>query len=143
MRTTFTVLESYNTSFVGVLSMRLRTAMEMFDFQSKTHSHSEYQGCWDIFLDELGDLLKDKSVNVDFSFEHYKGVSDMIVEVKVFIRQKDNETEIHDIYSEQISGTVLQELFNHFELRGWKTPTLEGRMNKDELEKLIVFKTNY
>jgi len=140
MKSTFTILESYSESLVGVLSQRVTTAKEMYDITKKTHSHSEYDGCWDIFERDMSEWLDKTSVIVSFNFSYFEGVSDIIFEIKVFLRQKRDGKNTHDIYSEQISGTVLQELFKHFDLTGWNTPSLEGGHHTDELKKLSVFK---
>ena len=141
MKTRFTVEEVYEHSVVGTLSMRISAARDMVEINNKTRTHSEYDDVWDVFNRSIHDAMDVYSVNVDFNFEYFLGVSDVIFEIRVFMRHRKGEETKHPICSEQIAGTVLQELFKHFELVGWKTPMLDGySYMTEELSKLLVFK---
>lgn len=137
-----TVNKFSNRIFEAKLTRRVTTAIDMLEVEHKFHTEQETMGSFDIFNDELSRVLDPYGVMFNITREYFKGGTDVIVEITIVIMNKpDNRT---DIDTEQITGTVLTDLFKHLDVTtggyGYRTVKLyaEG-WHSQEIKKLTLF----
>lgn len=130
----------YEHTVEATLSWREKTAIGMLVLMEKLRTEQETEGPWDKFRYELSDSIPDVHINMQCEF--FKGVSDVIVEMKIIFFQKDKITNVN-IKSEKIAGTIFQSLFEYFGFVGWNSPRINSVSSFDEkeLKSLSAFKS--
>jgi len=73
--------EDYKVSLT--LTTRIVTAIDMLYYNEKFHTEQETEGPWNTFFRELSEYLSPYEVGYDILCEYFKGVDDVILEIRV------------------------------------------------------------
>lgn len=136
MGTILVKAEEYNSHKVIVkFTMRIKDAITMLTYTEKLNTEQETEEPWQELQMELGVLHDD--VEVALSTEYFKGYSDVIFELTVFIRKRNFDEKLN-LTSEQIAGTVLSTVVEYFDWHRYSMEIAKTYHSK-ELRELVVF----
>lgn len=121
MNSVLSVKEFNNYKVEFTITKRINSAIDMLTFHEKCNTEQETDGEYDVFERELCDALQPYNVHFSVEIKYYRGVEDVIVEIRVVITQRgENPEKPISIKDERIVGTILVHLFKHF---GFSTTT--------------------
>lgn len=146
MRSTLTVTHFYDYKVEITLATRLTTAVEALEYQDKFAVEREMETSWSSLLDEIYDYLKPYEVGFYTAVEYFKGISDVLVEVRVSLLPDQSRKSKEPVNSEKITGTVFATLFKHLEIDqgSFSAPKLVcERYQEREVKALTVFANQY
>jgi len=106
------VVKCRSNQLVVKITTRVRSAVHMLELTQKFRTEQETEGPWQEFHKKLN---YENHYHADVTYEYFKGVSDVILELTVFIDRHEDYKE-HEVNSEQIAGTVLQEVKEYLNL---------------------------
>lgn len=119
MKTTIQFIKG-NKNIQFIIRGRLTSAIEMLNFHLKLEVQQETEGVWDVFLMSIRDLLNPSSIIFNAEVEFFKGVSDVIYELRVILIGED-------LLSEKHLGSVLVAYYDYFNFSSsWNKPVLIG-----------------
>jgi hypothetical protein len=104
--------KGYN-KFSFVLTERLTTARDTYDIMLKLNTEQETGGEFDILLDNLKDISKDKDFEIYVHPDIFTGREDVILELLVTI-SLGKTIDVKDIDNELVLGSILKEIKEHF-----------------------------
>jgi len=117
--------EDYKVSLT--LTTRIVTAIDMLYYNEKFHTEQETEGPWNTFFRELSEYLSPYEVGYDILCEYFKGVDDVILEIRVDLWKHADRQNKTPLNGEHIAGTLLTHLFKHLEFRtNWSARELKG-----------------
>jgi hypothetical protein len=98
-----------------VLTDRYTTAVDMYKLMLKLNTEQETTGEFDILLDNIREICKDKEFEIFIFPEFYPGREDVIFELRIemFIH-KGSKLEVKQLFTEDIIGTLFKEIKEHF-----------------------------
>lgn len=146
MRSTLTVKDFYHHTVEITLATRLTTAVETIEYQSKFAVERETETPWSSLLDEIYDYLKPYEVSCYTAIEYFKGISDVLVEVRVSLLSDQDRESKEPVNSEKIAGTVFATLFKHLGIgqNSFSAPKLIcERYQERDVKALTVFANQY
>jgi hypothetical protein len=117
---------------------RATTAVEMLDLELALQSEQETKGRWDILIESIYEVMDPLEVAFSIMPEYFRGTQDVIFELRVHITARQDCK--LDVESEQISGTILTAVCNHFGWTGWDTPKLAETFESKRFKHLDAFK---
>lgn len=142
MNVTVSIKDNWNHSATVVFTTRIKSAIDMLDITNKLDTQQETKGVWDVFQEELYEVMNHYEVTHGIELEFFKGYQDVIFELRLHISTKSDCK--HNIASEQIAGTLITSIVKHFEWRqdNWcRTVTLSGdKYSTKGFEDLDIFK---
>jgi hypothetical protein len=100
-----------NSELKVKFTTRVKSAVHMLDLTEKFRTEQETEGPWQEFQERL--VLEHFHGYV--SYEFFKGANDVILELTISMFTKEGYTE-HKVSSEQIAGTILQEVKDYLDL---------------------------
>ena len=115
MNVTVTIKDNWNHSATVVFTTRIKSAIDMLDITDKLETQQETRGVWDVFLEELHEVMNHYEVTHGIELEFFKGYQDVIFELRLHISTKSDCK--YAIASEQIAGTLITSIAKHF---AWK-----------------------
>lgn len=118
-------------------STRVCTAVEMLDLELMMDSREETRGTWDMFMEDMAERMNALDVNFDIRPEYFKGINDVIFELRVHMHA-GQDCKV-DLDSEQVAGTMLSGICKHFEWTGWNTPRLTDDFDTKRFAHLDAF----
>lgn len=136
MGTILVKAEEYRSHKVIVkFTMRIKDAITMLTYTEKLNTEQETEEPWQELQLDLGKLHDD--VDVYLSTEYFKGYSDVIFELTVFITKREFDAKV-ELDSEQIAGTVLSTVVEYFDWHRYSMEIAKTYHSKD-LRELVVF----
>lgn len=122
-----------NSELKVKFTTRVKSAVHMLELTEKFRTEQETEGPWQEFQEKLTFENFHGYVNYEF----FKGVNDVILELTVSMFTNEGYTE-HKVSSEQIAGTILQEVKDYLDLRYIRpSNAYENKAIKD----LLVFQS--
>ena len=115
MNVTVSIKDNWNHSATVVFTTRIKSAIDMLDITDKLDTQQETKGVWDIFREDLHEVMDPYEVTHGIDIEFFKGYQDVIFELRLHISTKSDCK--HSIASEQIAGTLITSIAKHF---AWK-----------------------
>lgn len=146
MRSTLTVTDFYDYKVEITLATRLTTAVETLEYQDKFAVERQMETPWSKLLDEIYDYLRPYEVSCYTVIEYFKGISDVLVEIRVSLSADQNRKSEEPVNSEKIAGTVFATLFKHLEIdqSSYSAPKLIcERYQERDVKALTVFANQY
>jgi len=111
-----TKLEKKYDALTIVLTDRYTTAVDMYNLMLKLNTEQETSGEFNILIDNVREISKDKEFEIYLFADFYPGREDVIFELKIEIFiHKGSKLEVKDLFNEQILGTVFKEIKQHFD----------------------------
>ena len=95
------------------LTERLTTAKDTYDTMLKLNTEQETMGEFNILVDNLREISKDKDFDIDIHPDMFTGREDVILELNVTI-SLGKTVDVKDVDSELILGSILKEIKQHF-----------------------------
>ena len=133
----------YDYAIEATLIWRESTALGMLELMNKLRQEQETEGPYDEFLSRISCNMQDYNVFTNFSIEMFKGISDVIVEMKIAVFPKDKQQKGGEpIQSEKVAGTIFKEVFDYFGFVRWNSPTVisDSGFDEKEVKALLAFK---
>ena len=101
------------SAYTFKLTERVSTAKDAYDIMLKLKTEQETSGEFDILLDNLNDISKDKDFEIYVHPDIFTGREDIILELNVTI-SLGKTVDVKDVDSELILGSILKEIKKHF-----------------------------
>jgi hypothetical protein len=95
------------------LTERLTTAKDTYDTMLKLNTEQETMGEFNILLDNLREISKDKDFDIDIHPDMFTGREDVILELNITIGL-GKTMDVKDVDNELVLGSILKEIRDHF-----------------------------
>jgi hypothetical protein len=112
---------------------RIDSAVDMLDLTNKLRTEQETEGPWDEFISKLKLPVAYATVSTEF----FRGISDIIFEVRMVINTDKDVSHKVNLLSEEIAGTFIRELKEYM---GWWGLRLDSDYDTKVLKDLLVFR---
>jgi hypothetical protein len=98
------------------MTCRIESAVEMYNIMQKLNTEQETSGPYDILIANLSEICEGKEFDIHISSEMFPGRADVIFGLCCVINiHSGSKLDIKDIDTEQVLGTILKEIKNHFD----------------------------
>ena len=122
-----------NSKLKVKFTTRVKSAVYMLELTEKFRTEQETEGPWQEFQEKL----TFENFHGHVSYEFFKGVNDVILELTISMLTNEGYTE-HKVSSEHVAGTILQEVKDYLDLRYIRpSNAYENKAIKD----LLVFQS--
>ena len=94
---------------------RIESAVDAYNIMLKLNTEQETSGEFDILRFKLSQICKGKDFDIEIYPEMFPGRQDVVFELNVDINIHSNSSlDVNDIDTEDVLGTVLKEIKEHF-----------------------------
>lgn len=126
------VVKCYANELRVKFTTRVTNPVHMLELTEKFRTEQETEGPWE----EFHDKLRLEYCQGYVLYEFFKGCSDVILELTVCISRNEDYKE-YEVNSEQIAGTILQEVKDYLDLT---YITLSQAYENHNVKDLLVFR---
>jgi hypothetical protein len=122
---------------------RATTAQHMYDIMRQSNTEQECGGEFNSLQDKIDSFLTINGCYFGLNVEFFPGISDVFFCIKGAInldKNRTNNLDITTMLGEEILGTVLLEIRNHFGFTGWSTKLNSETSTHHGFKDLQVFK---